>query len=355
MKKYEQVEKYIKNKIASGAYPVGSRIPSEDELIEKLQMSRNPVRRALENLANEGCIYKIQGSGSFVKDINIPEPIDIYAILPSESVNLETRIIQGMRAALEDSIYKNIHLILKKPGKDTLEQIEIMNMIPQYRKGGIIFIPIVPPDRPMNRLLAANIRKLEKSGYPVIQVDNFIPEYIGSSIMTDHRKAAYNMMELLQEHGHRKIALLYRNVSKPSIKLRIRGVKQWYEEHEIPLGNLVRFNMDGHQIDDEFVSLLIESGVTAAFGLECELIRDLYLAMEKAGLGVPKDLSLCSFDDHCFSGLRSGFITSVIQRCDTIGYYAVQLLLDMIEGKTRGKLEMLIESDIVKRKSVARI
>jgi len=355
MKKYEQAEQYIKDKIAAGSYLPGKKIPSEDELMEKLRMSRNPVRRAMENLAAGGLLYTIQGSGSYVKDSTIPEPVDIYAVLPSDSINLEARIIQGMRAALDDSSYKNIHLILKKPGKDAFEQIEVMNMIPNHRKAGIIFIPIVPPDRAAARLFAANIRKLERQGLPIIQIDNYLPEYQGSCIMTDHRKSAYDMMELLFEHGHRKIALLYRNTSKPSIKLRIGGVKEWYQEHDIPLTNFLRYNLDTKPVDDGFISDLMASGATAVFSLECELIRDLYSKLQSHGLEVPGDISICSFDDHCFTSLRSNFLTAVVQRCDAIGYYAVQLLLDMIEGKTEGKLEMKIASDVIKRKSVGKV
>lgn len=355
MKKFEQVEKYILDKIAAGVYQVGRRIPSEDELMEKLSLSRNPVRRALDNLVEEGSIYKIQGSGSYVKDKTVPEPVDIYAIIPSESINLETRIIQGMRAALEDSSYKNIHLILKKPGKDTFEQIEVMHMIPDHGKSGIICVPLLPHDRTTTRLLAANIRKLERRGHPIIQLDNFIPEYSGSCIMTDHKKSAAGMMEVLHNYGHRKTALLYRNANKPSVKLRINGVKEWYNENGIPLTNLIKINADTVRIDSDAITALIESGVTAVFGLECELVRDLYIRLERMGCEVPRDLSLCSFDDHCFSGLRSNFITSIVQRCDAIGYYAVQLLLDMIEGKTQGALEMRLEADIKIRKSVAKI
>lgn len=355
MKKYELVEKYVKDKIASGTFQIGRRIPSEDELIEKLGLSRNPVRRGLANLVEEGCIYKIQGSGSYVKDYTLPEPLDIYAVIPSESINLEIRMIRGMRAALEDSPYKNIHLILKKPGKDTLEQIEVLNMIPEYGKMGIIFIPLLPPDRTTTRHLAANIRRIEKQGHPVIQLDNYIPEYNGNFIMTDHKKAAAQMMDLLYEHGHKKIALLYRNINKPSVKLRINGVKHWYTEKKLPLTNLTRIDVDTTKVDADFAQSLIDSGITAVFGMECELVRDLYITLTDMGCEVPKDISICSFDDHCFSGLRSNFITAVVQCCDTIGYYAIQLLLDMIEGKTQGNLRMQIAAEIKRRESVAKI
>ncbi len=270
-------------------------------------------------------------------------------------MNLETRIIEGMRAALEDSSYKNIHLILQRPGKNTFEQIETLNMIPHYHKGGMIILPVVSSDRPRNRLLVANVRKLEKIGYPVIQVDNYISEYHGNYIITNNRKAAYDMTTLLFEHGHRKIALLYQHIEKPSNKLRIKGVKDCFLQRNISQTNLFRFDMSEQVIDRDFVKTLMDRGVTAVFGFECSFIRDLFLTMTEAGLSVPEDLSLCSFDNHCYTSLDSNFFTAVVQQCDTIGYYAIQLLLDMIEKKTTGRLEMLINANIVKRKSVGKV
>ena len=355
-KKFELVENYIKEKIAIGSYPIGTRIPSEDELIEKLKVSRNPVRRALNNLSDEGVIYKIQGSGSYVKNVNIPDPLDIYAILPSESANLEIQIIQGMRKALEDSPYNNIHLILKKPGKNTLEQIEIVNMISQYYRGGILCIPVIAKDRTTNRLLIANLRKMERSGFPVIQVDTIIPEFNGSYIMSDHRKASYKMMQLLSNCNHENIGLIYRNMHKSSIKQRVAGVHDWYKDNPDNAGKLRQINLAENEIiTNELVTQLLDQGITAIFGLECELVCDIYLILLEMGLSIPENISLCSFDDHCFTGIKSGFITAVVQRLETIGYYAVQLLLDQIEGKTTGTIEMLIVPDIVKRKSVGRL
>ena len=47
---YKQIAEYIRERIVSQEYPVGSQIPTECELAERLQVSRPTVRQALDTL-----------------------------------------------------------------------------------------------------------------------------------------------------------------------------------------------------------------------------------------------------------------------------------------------------------------
>lgn len=53
--------------IIDGVYPVGSRLPSENELKEIYGVSRNTLRQALAILDQDGYIERFQGKGSFVR------------------------------------------------------------------------------------------------------------------------------------------------------------------------------------------------------------------------------------------------------------------------------------------------
>ena len=355
MRKDEIVREYIKEKIASGVFKVGSRIPTEEELIATLQISRTPIRKALKELCEDGYIYKIQGSGSFVRNKAIPEPVNIYAVLHTEDSFLESRIILGMRRAIDDSSYRNIHLILQKPGKNTVKQIEVLNMIPCTGKGAVICVPMVDEVRAGNRLLGANLRKIEKAGFPVLLLDKSLPEYTGSSVMTDHRGGAEAMQSFLWEHGHRNTAVLYSHQNVSSVGLRLQGIREFYREREKENGRLLPVNVDQEPVSPEMIRKLAGSGYTALFCLECEIAKQVYLAAGEADLKIPGDFSLCSFDDHCFHDLKGDFLTAVSQRLENIGYYSVQVVLDKIEGKTWGNVNILVESDIVSRKSVASV
>lgn len=63
---YHQLMQRISDDIENGTYPVGSRIPPENELGEIYQVSRVTVRRALAELTAEGLLERKQGKGTFV-------------------------------------------------------------------------------------------------------------------------------------------------------------------------------------------------------------------------------------------------------------------------------------------------
>ncbi|OJU05926.1 MAG: histidine utilization repressor [Rhizobium sp. 63-7] len=63
---YERLKADIKKRIETGEWPAHHRVPSENELAETLNVSRMTANRALRELASEGVIVRVQGSGSFV-------------------------------------------------------------------------------------------------------------------------------------------------------------------------------------------------------------------------------------------------------------------------------------------------
>jgi len=63
---YYQIEEKIREKIQTGIYLPGQKIPSETELYSILGVSRNTIRKAYQDLYAEGLIEKKQGKGTFV-------------------------------------------------------------------------------------------------------------------------------------------------------------------------------------------------------------------------------------------------------------------------------------------------
>ncbi|MFJ1703943.1 FCD domain-containing protein [Kitasatospora sp. NBC_00374] len=62
----DQVIAQLRGQITSGEWPVGSRIPTESELVEQLGVARNTVREAVRALAHNGLLDIRQGSGTYV-------------------------------------------------------------------------------------------------------------------------------------------------------------------------------------------------------------------------------------------------------------------------------------------------
>ena len=66
--RYLGVKHMIQKRISSGDWTPGQRVPSENELVADLGLSRMTINRALRELANEGVLTRIQGLGTFVAE-----------------------------------------------------------------------------------------------------------------------------------------------------------------------------------------------------------------------------------------------------------------------------------------------
>lgn len=77
---YHKLSEEINQKIDDGIWEVGSKIPSERELVEKYGLSRITVRNAIAECVNQGRLEKIQGKGTFVVDRKIVQRLaNVYS------------------------------------------------------------------------------------------------------------------------------------------------------------------------------------------------------------------------------------------------------------------------------------
>ncbi len=67
--KFQTIYQEIAAQIEDGTYVKNTRLPSENELAERFQTSRETVRKALNLLSQNGYIQKIKAKGSIVLDI----------------------------------------------------------------------------------------------------------------------------------------------------------------------------------------------------------------------------------------------------------------------------------------------
>ncbi|MFF5980382.1 GntR family transcriptional regulator [Streptomyces olindensis] len=65
--KYVRLAQTIQRRIEDGTYPPGTRVPSENQLVQSFGMSRPTVVRALEVLKRDGWVESRQGYGTIVR------------------------------------------------------------------------------------------------------------------------------------------------------------------------------------------------------------------------------------------------------------------------------------------------
>jgi GntR family transcriptional regulator, histidine utilization repressor len=73
--RYQRVKKHICDRIDSGEWRAGDRVPSEHELVRDLGVSRMTANRAVRELAAEGYLTRVQGVGTFVADRRVQSEV----------------------------------------------------------------------------------------------------------------------------------------------------------------------------------------------------------------------------------------------------------------------------------------
>lgn len=119
--KYKMVVEELEKEILDGIYSESNKLPTEDELMKKFEVSRNTIRKAIEILVTQGYVYQVQGSGMFLREFQKPGCITLSTMsgltktFPQDSLRselLELKVIEAdewlvtrMKCSSETKVY----------------------------------------------------------------------------------------------------------------------------------------------------------------------------------------------------------------------------------------------------------
>jgi len=72
---HAQVEEALRRSFADGVLPPGSRLPAEDQLVERYVVSRTTIRTAIQSLVARGLVEIRRGKGTFVTQPTITQEL----------------------------------------------------------------------------------------------------------------------------------------------------------------------------------------------------------------------------------------------------------------------------------------
>ncbi|MFG3255463.1 FadR/GntR family transcriptional regulator [Streptomyces sp. NPDC048172] len=114
----DQVIATLRTQISSGAWPVGSRIPTEPELVEQLGVARNTVREAVRALAHNGLLDIRQGSGTYVVATS-----ELAGVMQRRFENADMKHVAELRDALETA---GARLAARRRTARDLDQLDLL-------------------------------------------------------------------------------------------------------------------------------------------------------------------------------------------------------------------------------------
>lgn len=203
-----------------------------------------------------------------------------------------------------------------------------VNLMLLHKVDGIITLP--------EPTLLDFYRGIERSGIPVIQIMQHIPELNRHYIEVDNLRGARQAVEHLLQAGHRKIGLLAHGSDIPTARLRIEGYFAAMKAAEIPAPYAhVDVKLDIDAAEKAATKLFAEHPeLTALFCTSDYAALGAMRAAAKAGRRIPEELSVIGFDDMDFASLQvEKQLSSVAQPKEEIGRAAAAMMLQILRGE----------------------
>ncbi|RXZ82041.1 GntR family transcriptional regulator [Paenibacillaceae bacterium] len=372
---YQQIQDYIKALIHSSELKQGDRIPTEKELMELFNVSKITVVNALAGLVNEGAVSRVPGRGSFVNDMSMSalEPVEqtersgetslhrqlqegngrklIGIVMPSIEDLFSIRLIEGIQQGLREKGYRSVIQL----SEGNLEQEK--QAIKLFMEIGVAGLLIFPIDEEQYN---EEILNMKFSGFPFMLIDRFLPGVETDYIASDGRVGTQLAFDYLWELGHREIAICSDSpLQTVTVQERIDGYMNALKNKGAminPAHIITDFKLgplDAIQVHPLF-RYVKNRMATAYITLNGKLGAHIYQMAEQAGLKVPRDLSIITFDDS--TAIMEGVtaFTHVKQFEHEIGYKASSLLISRIHGgpEPQGNYtKILLRPELIVRQS----
>ncbi|OXL84051.1 GntR family transcriptional regulator [Paenibacillus sp. SSG-1] len=364
---YQMVQEYIRGLVTSQVLKVGDRIPTEKELMERFGVSKITVVHALSGLVNERIITRVPGKGSFVSDPEYEIPTAssksaekqtiitsgemqtrlIGLIMPSIYDYFTIRLVQGIQQALNENDYRFVIYLSEGSIEKEKEAIQTCSKI------GVEGLLIFPVDE---ELFNEEILSMKFAGFPFVLIDRYLPGVETHYIASDGRLGANLAVNYLWELGHREIAICSDSpIQTVTVQERIDGYMNALKEKGSlinPAHIVTGFEIGSlEQAETHPLYRYIQNRMATAYiTLNGSLGVKIHQMARQAGLKVPEDISIISFDDP--TSIIEGYstFTHVKQFERDMGYRAAITLLEVInsdDGQPGKYIKTLVEPELV--------
>ena len=352
------------------AFEVGSKLPSDDELSEKLGTTRYAATRALTELSAEGLVVRKPRSGSFLasRDRRMSENETDNRRIAFIASEFDSFLTSELLRGIESQCREKDTAVSLLNSDYSLEQeaSNIKKVLTEEYSGAVVRVGEHHESIDL-------VDRLVPDGYPLVFVDKSDDDLNFPCVKMNQFGAAYDGVNFLVERGHKKIAFMgydnFHGCRFVEISRREEGYLAAMKDAglEVADGYLQRtkiFALNERPTETYFFMLgyepmnrllLNKQKPTAVFFLNFFMAVGAIRAIQDHGLRVPDDISLMCIDDEPVGRYMTPPMTVVAQPLREIGQKAVEVLDQMVEGKKPDNLSYKFDGRIIERGSVRRL
>ena len=129
--KYQNLKDYLIAKIRSGGLAGSGRLDSEPQLCERFSLSRNTIRQAIQELENEGYVYRIHGKGTFIRNAT-PVNSRKIALMIYDTAYMAHPVTGGLIRGIDETLSRNGYILDILASKRSFHDENLMRLAESY-------------------------------------------------------------------------------------------------------------------------------------------------------------------------------------------------------------------------------
>jgi LacI family transcriptional regulator len=261
-------------------------------------------------------------------------------VVPDIGIPFYSRVVKGAQDVIESA---GLQVLTMNTERESEREAAALRTLLEHRVSGI--------------LLATSGGDAHESRIPTVYFDNIVPSAGVANVARANAAGIELLVEHLADHGHTRIAYIGGPPTFTSGLERLAGFEQAAllssldrRAAYMQLGDAVWSAQSGADAMRRLISL--DQPPTAVVTSGDTLLLGAMSACRAAGLRLPEDMALVSFDDPSFGDLLDPPVTALTRNDAEIGRLSAALLLAALEDGPSGRpTEVRLEAELVIRRS----
>ncbi len=337
--KYRLVEDHIKQAIKQKK--ITDKLPGERVLAKELGFSYMTIRKAIDNLVNEGLLYKIPTRGTYLADQQARKE-------KTRTIGyfLDSRTAGGLSSPYYAMIFNAIEKQASQKGyslvyfTDTSESNlhTVLNKL-----DGVIASCFLGVEN-----LIQDIKRV----VPVVAIDNSLSDKTIPSVIVDNFSAQVESVDYLCLLGHKRIGFMTGLEDSDVGKNRYEGYKNSLIKRGVELDPELVFRGNytfGSGISGCEYFLSLKDKPTAIICANDSMALGTINKLHQEGFEVPEDISVVGFDDIDIARQITPPLSTIAVPVDEIASSSFNMLEHLIEGKPLENRHIALSAHLVPR------
>lgn len=328
-----RLEALIQKNIRDGI----NQMPTEQELCEKYQFSRQTVRMALKILEEKGLIEKRQGSGSYITGRS-PDPMEnmVGILVYNDQDYIYPGVVQDIRNVLSENSF---HAMVFPTGNQVGKERAILLSLLENPPRGLIV------EGCKSALPNPNLdlyRSLMRKGCEILFLYSYYPQLSDCLFVKDDNFSGSAMLvQHLAAQGHTRIGGIFKadDMQGPE---RYQGFMETLRNLNLPLSDNQVCWYDSHDLekltgsgDASFLKQMVQESLSSCTALVCynDILAYHFIdVLLQCGYRLPQDMAVTAFDNTYLSNSDILTITTLSHLPHEMGIRAADTLLRKWKG-----------------------